>query len=179
MRKRIRFVAAALAVGAAFAAFGAGTAAAGPPWKQPPRGNDQASLFNCEAPVAVLFDGDTCVAAFLAVPPTGEALANGSFELTVPAGTTLTGNVIDAFNYGGANDCTWDDSSSVSGQTLQVSGLTCPQDSGFVVFFEASVGSSPGAYTLSGDYKVNNSRRGSSNVFRYAEDPTVEVFVGL
>jgi hypothetical protein len=165
----------AFVVTAALAVVGAGTATAGPPWKQPPRGTDQAYLTNCEGPVQVIAVGDTCVTALLAVPSTGEALSNGEYTLTVPPGTTLTGTVLDVVPDFGTNACTWDETYSISGQTIKVTGLTCPQDSAFVFIVGADVQSTPGTYTLSGDYKINNLRRSATNVFRYAEDPTVEV----
>jgi hypothetical protein len=176
--RRFRLGAFALAAATALAAVGVGTATAGPPFKQPPRGNDQAEVSGCLSEVTPLTVGDTCVAAYIQVPAsTGEALVNGQFEITVPAGTTLTGTVLDAANFG-TNNCTWDGSSSVSGQTIVVSNLSCPQDSAFVVFFDGSVASTPGTYTLEGDYKVNNTRRTNVNVFRYAQDPTTTVVSG-
>jgi hypothetical protein len=156
----------------------AATATAGPPWKQPPRGADQATLTNCEGPTPVIFVGDTCVVALFEVPSSGEALNNGQYSLTVPPGTTLTGVNLDFILDFGANPCTWDETYNISGNTITVTGLTCPQDSAFVFFAGADVESALGTYTLSGDYKINNSKRSASNVFRYAEDPTVEVADG-
>lgn len=176
MSQRIRLGAIMFVVATALAVLTAGTATAAPPWKQPPRGSDQAWLSNCRGPAPLLLVGDDCVAAVFQVPSGGEALSNGEYTLTVPPGTTLTGTtVFDALSFGGANDCTWDETYQASGQTIHVTGLTCPQDSGFVVFFGANVASSTGTYTLSGDYKVNNAKRNASNVFRYATDPTVDV----
>ena len=157
----------------------AATATAGPPWKQPPRGTDQATLTNCQGPTPVITVGDNCVVALFEVPSSGEALNNGQFTLTVPPGTTLNGGQFDFILDYGNNPCTWDQTFNVSGNTITVTGLTCPQDSAFVFFVGADVESAPGTYTLSGDYKINNSRRNASNVFRYAEDPSVEVIDGV
>lgn len=169
-------IAAAVCTAAMLAAGPVGTAAAGG-YKQPSRGNDQANLYGCyDGPFSsVLYVGDNCVIAALQVPSGGQALNNGQFEITVPPETTLTGDALFAGNLGGADDCTWNGGYSTSGQTIVVSGLTCPGDDGFGVVFGANVASSVGSYTLSGDYKVNNSRRSTSNVYRYAQDPVVDV----
>jgi hypothetical protein len=157
---------------AAAVAVGAATAGNGKVWAQPPRGNDQGFLLNCGDLTNRLFVGDTCVAAAIRVPPTGEALNNGQFEVTVPPGTTVDSTLREVINFG-PNGCGWTGAFSVSGQTITISGVTCPQSSGLVVGlgFSSDVESAIGTYTLSGDYKVDDSKRSSTNVFRYAQDP--------
>ena len=172
-----------------FAAVAAGSASAGPPWGQPPRGHDQASVEGC-GPDEALLIGDGTIPPWcyytnanlmveFSVPSAGnngQALSNGRIDITLPPGTTLNSTTPTGVGYG-ASPCAWTGTVTVFGQTVEITGISCSTNTDIRWGFNATVGSAPGTYTLSGDYKIDNNKRSTSNVYRYAHDPVVTVAV--
>jgi hypothetical protein len=168
--RRVRVVAAVAAAVLAVSLVGMNGAVAAPSGKgQPPRGANTALLGDCDTggPLTV---GDSCVAVVLHV--TTDVMANGEYTVTLPPGTT-----VDPTSFTSQIDIGCSSASSVlsaTGSSVKVTGVTC--SSGFVVWLVAAdVQSAPGTYALNGSYKVDALKRGG-NVYRYAVDPSVDVY---
>lgn len=149
-------------------------------WGALPRGTNVLTVSGCAGTSDSLKTGTPQVCADIegnlavhfTVSATGEALTQGSVSFTLPAGTSLASLTPTASSEGTCSD---PGAVTVSNGVVTISGVTCSQDSGYVWYFDATVGSTAGTYTLSGGYRTDDQPRNATNIYRLATDPTVTV----